>query len=90
VAKMPDGPFCVGFAAETEKLAVNAKEKRARKQIPLLAANLAQHAIGSDENEIVLYDDAGEHPLGRGSKIEQARKLVGHVAAMLGRGKRAA
>jgi phosphopantothenoylcysteine decarboxylase/phosphopantothenate--cysteine ligase len=90
VAKMPNAPFCVGFAAETEKLEANAKEKRARKQIPLLAANLAQHAIGSDENEIVLYDDAGEHPLGRGSKIEQARKLVGHMASMLGQGKRRA
>jgi phosphopantothenoylcysteine decarboxylase/phosphopantothenate--cysteine ligase len=90
VAKMANAPFCVGFAAETEKLAANAKEKRARKQIPLLAANLAQQAIGSDENEIVLYDDAGEHPLGRGSKIEQARKLVGHVASMLGQGKRRA
>jgi phosphopantothenoylcysteine decarboxylase/phosphopantothenate--cysteine ligase len=90
VARLPNAPFCVGFAAETEKLEANAKEKRARKQIPLLAANLAQHAIGSDENEIVLYDDAGEHPLGRGSKIEQARKLVGHMASMLGQGKRRA
>ena len=90
VAKLPDAPFCVGFAAETEKLAANAKEKRARKKIPLLAANLAQHALGADDNEIVLYDDAGEHPLGRGSKLEQARKLVGHVALLLKRGKRPA
>ncbi len=90
VARLPDAPFCVGFAAETEKLAANAKEKRARKKIPLLAANLAQDALGADDNEIVLYDDAGEHPLGRGSKLEQARKLVGHVASMLGQGKRRA
>ncbi len=90
VAKLPSPPFCVGFAAETEKLAAHAKEKRARKKIPLLAANLAQQALGADDNEIVLYDDAGEHPLGRGSKLEQARKLVGHVAAMLKRGKRSA
>lgn len=88
VAKLPNAPFCVGFAAETEKLASNAKEKRARKKIPLLAANLAQQALGADDNEIVLYDDAGEHPLGRGSKIDQARKLVGHVATMLGSAKR--
>ncbi len=89
VASQPNAPFCVGFAAETEKLAANAKEKRARKKIPLLAANLAQNALGADDNEIVLYDDAGEHPLGRGSKIDQARKLVRHVASMLGRAKRA-
>jgi phosphopantothenoylcysteine decarboxylase/phosphopantothenate--cysteine ligase len=90
VAGLPKGPFCVGFAAETEKLAANAKEKRARKKIPLLAANLAQHALGADDNEITLYDDAGEHPLGRGSKLEQARKLIAHAAAMLQRGKRPA
>lgn len=90
VAGLPNPPFCVGFAAETEKLAAHAKEKRARKKIPLLAGNLAQQALGADDNEIVLYDDAGEHPLGRGSKVEQARKLVGHVASMLGREKRKA
>ena len=87
VANLPKGPFCVGFAAETQKLAANAKEKRARKKIPLLAANLAQQALGADDNEITLYDDAGEHPLGRGSKLAQARKLVAHLASMLQRGK---
>ena len=90
VAGLPKGPFCVGFAAETEKLAANAREKRARKKIPLLAANLAQQALGADDNEITLYDDAGEHPLGRGSKLEQARKLIAHAASMLERGKRPA
>jgi phosphopantothenoylcysteine decarboxylase/phosphopantothenate--cysteine ligase len=90
VAKLPKPPFCVGFAAETEKLAANAKEKRARKKIPLLAANLAQTALGADDNEITLFDDAGEHPLGRGSKLEQARKLIAHVAGLLPRGTRAA
>jgi phosphopantothenoylcysteine decarboxylase / phosphopantothenate---cysteine ligase len=90
VAKLPNGPFCVGFAAETENLAKNAAEKRARKKIPLLAANLAQSALGADDNEITLFDDAGEHALGRGSKLDQARKLIGHVAAMLPKGKHSA
>ncbi|MEO8203388.1 MAG: bifunctional phosphopantothenoylcysteine decarboxylase/phosphopantothenate--cysteine ligase CoaBC [Betaproteobacteria bacterium] len=89
VAGLPDAPFCVGFAAETEKLSAHAKEKRARKKIPLLAANLAQQALGADDNEIVLFDDAGEHPMGRGPKLEQARKLVGHIATMLTARKRA-
>ena len=87
VAALPKPPFCVGFAAESEKLAQHAQEKRARKQVPLIAANLAQDAIGSDENSIVLYDARGEHPLGRGPKIELARKLVEHVAGMLPAGK---
>jgi phosphopantothenoylcysteine decarboxylase/phosphopantothenate--cysteine ligase len=88
VANLPKPPFCVGFAAETEKLAAHAMQKRAKKNIPLLAANLAQHAFGADDNDITLFDAKGEHLLGRGSKLEQARKLVAHMAAMLPRGKR--
>jgi phosphopantothenoylcysteine decarboxylase/phosphopantothenate--cysteine ligase len=83
VAGQPKPPFCVGFAAESEKLAQHAKEKRRKKRIPLLAANLAQEALGADENSITLYDDRGEHKLGRGPKLQLARKLVEHVAGML-------
>ena len=83
VAAMKNGPFCVGFAAESENLAQHARDKRSRKNVPLLAANLAQEALGGDENAITLYDEHGEHPLGRGSKLELARKLVAHVAGML-------
>jgi phosphopantothenoylcysteine decarboxylase/phosphopantothenate--cysteine ligase len=89
VAALKNPPFCVGFAAESEKLAEHARVKRAKKKIPLLAANLAQQALGAEDNEITLFDDAGEHALGRGPKLELARKLVAHVAAMLAGAKRA-
>lgn len=83
VAALPRPPFCVGFAAESEKLSQHAAEKRLKKKLPLIAANLAQDALGREENSIVLLDDRGEHPLGRGPKIELARKLVDHVAGMI-------
>ena len=83
VAARKNAPFCVGFAAESENLGVHAREKRVRKKVPLLAANLAQEALGSDDNALTLFDDRGEHPLGRGPKIELARKLVAHVAALM-------
>jgi phosphopantothenoylcysteine decarboxylase/phosphopantothenate--cysteine ligase len=83
VAAMKKPPFCVGFAAETEKMSAYAKEKRAKKGVPLIAANLAGEAIGSDQNALTLFDENGEHPLGRGAKLELARKLVAHVAGML-------
>jgi phosphopantothenoylcysteine decarboxylase/phosphopantothenate--cysteine ligase len=83
VAAMKHGPFCVGFAAESEDLARNAAEKRAKKKVPLIAANIAQGAIGADENAIKLYDERGEHDLGRGHKLELARKLVAHLASAL-------
>ena len=83
VAGQKDAPFCVGFAAESEKLAEHARAKRAKKAVPLLAANLAQHALGADDNDITLFDARGEHALGRASKLELARRLVAHVAGML-------
>jgi phosphopantothenoylcysteine decarboxylase / phosphopantothenate---cysteine ligase len=83
VARMKDAPFCVGFAAESEDLERNAAEKRAQKGIPLLAANLAQQAVGADDNAIKLFDERGEHDLGRGPKLELARKLVAHIAGVL-------
>jgi phosphopantothenoylcysteine decarboxylase/phosphopantothenate--cysteine ligase len=83
VAAMKNAPFCVGFAAESEDLERNAMAKRERKKIPLLAANLAQDALGADENRIKLYDERGAHDLGRAPKLELARRLVAHVAAML-------
>ena len=83
VAALPKPPFCVGFAAESEQLERHAREKRAKKKLPLLAANLAQDALGRDDSAITLFDDRGEHPLGRAPKLELARKLVAHVAGML-------
>ncbi|MDD4911308.1 MAG: bifunctional phosphopantothenoylcysteine decarboxylase/phosphopantothenate--cysteine ligase CoaBC [Sideroxydans sp.] len=82
VGALPNAPFCVGFAAESEKLREHATEKRKNKNIPLLAANLAQNAIGSDDNELVLFDDAGEHLLPRANKLTLARALLQHTAAL--------
>jgi phosphopantothenoylcysteine decarboxylase/phosphopantothenate--cysteine ligase len=82
VAALPNPPFCVGFAAESEKLAEYAEAKRKRKKLPLLAANLAQHAIGADDNEITLFDDDGAHPLERAPKDVVARQLVAHIATL--------
>ena len=83
VASLPRPPFCVGFAAESEKLAQYASEKRLKKRVPLMAANLAQEALGADVNAITLYDERGEHALGRGPKLELARKLIVHIAGLL-------
>jgi phosphopantothenoylcysteine decarboxylase/phosphopantothenate--cysteine ligase len=80
VAALPKPPFCVGFAAESEKLHEYAEAKRRRKKLPLLAANLAQHAIGADDNELTLFDDRGAHPLARAPKQALARQLVAHIA----------
>ena len=85
VAALPGGPYCVGFAAETENLNEYAQAKRVRKNIPLLAANLAQHAFGRDDNELTLFHEQGETRLPRASKLEIARALVREIASRLPR-----
>lgn len=87
VASQPNPPFCIGFAAESEKLQQHADEKRKKKNIPLLAANLAQHAIGSDDNELILFDDAGQHLLPRADKTTQAHALLRHAASLYQKGR---
>ncbi len=86
VASLPNPPFCVGFAAESEKLREHAEAKRRAKRIPLLAANLAQAAIGADENELILFDEAGEHLLPRADKLTLARQLMQHVLTLYRQG----
>ncbi|MFZ2523829.1 MAG: bifunctional phosphopantothenoylcysteine decarboxylase/phosphopantothenate--cysteine ligase CoaBC [Candidatus Ferrigenium altingense] len=80
VAGLPKPPFCVGFAAESENLAEYAEQKRRVKNVPLLVGNLAQQAIGSDDNELVLFDDSGSHVLPRADKLTLARLLMQHIA----------
>ena len=83
VAARPGAPFCVGFAAESHDVLRHAEEKRRRKKLPLLIANRAQDALGSDDNEVTLLDDAGAHPLPRMDKLALARRLVGEIARRL-------
>ncbi len=83
VAALPNPPFCVGFAAESENLLQNAEQKRRNKKLPLLAANLIQDGFGGDDNELTLLDDAGAHPLLRASKLELARQLLQHLSKQL-------
>ena len=83
VAALPDAPFCVGFAAETERLAEHAEAKRLKKRLPLLVGNLAQDTLGQDAAELVLFDDRGQHALPRADKRVQARHLISHITNLL-------
>ena len=83
VASLPNAPFCVGFAAETEHLLEYAEAKRQLKKLPLIVANLAGEALGRDENSVTLLDKNGAHSLARAPKTEVAKLLLTHVAGML-------
>ena len=88
VAAQPKAPFTVGFAAESQKLTEFADAKRRRKKVALMVANLAQHAIGADDNEVTLLDDGGLHQLSRAAKTEVARQIVAHIATLVTRRKK--
>ena len=83
VASLPNAPFCVGFAAESEHLLEYAETKRKAKKLPLIVANLATSAMGSDENQVTLLDNDGIHPLANAPKLDVARAILKHVATML-------
>ncbi len=84
VAALKNGPFCVGFAAESHNLEAYAQAKRQKKKVPLIVGNLIQDGFGGDDNRLVLVDDHGVHPLAPASKVALARQLIEHIAHLTG------
>ncbi len=88
VAGRPKPPFCVGFAAESRNLDAYADAKRRRKKVDMIVANLAQDAIGSDENEVTVLDDRGKQRFERAPKDAVARQLIAHIAQLYAKKKK--
>jgi phosphopantothenoylcysteine decarboxylase/phosphopantothenate--cysteine ligase len=89
VAALPNPPYCVGFAAETDdaqgdqrdQALINlAAAKRIRKGVPLLVANFGPDTFGLDDNALVLVDQAGSFAIPRAPKDALARTLVAEIA----------
>jgi phosphopantothenoylcysteine decarboxylase / phosphopantothenate---cysteine ligase len=83
VASLPNAPFCVGFAAESEHLIEYATAKRKAKKLPLIVANDVTSAMGSDDNSVTLIDDAGAHALPKADKKTVAHGILKHIFTML-------
>ena len=69
----------VGFAAETQDLAKNAKAKLDRKGCDWIVANdvsLGTTTFGGQDNQVSIFDKTGETPLPRMDKSEVAQALV--------------
>ncbi len=74
IAAASPRPFIVAFAAETESLEANAREKLLRKKADLIVANdVGDSSIGfdSDQNEVLVLSRDGQT-----MKIEKAPKFV--------------
>jgi phosphopantothenoylcysteine decarboxylase/phosphopantothenate--cysteine ligase len=90
---LPDGLFCVGFAAESQDLLANAQAKRIRKGVPLLVGNIGPATFGQDDNALILVDAKMVKELPergkKASKRELAKQLVAEIARRLGLGQSA-
>ena len=83
VARLPKAPYCVGFAAESRDLVRHARDKLARKGVPLIVANIGPATFGADDNALTLVDAAGERELPRADKLTLARQLVAEIATRM-------
>ncbi len=83
VASLPNAPFCVGFAAETQDLIKLAEAKRQAKNLPLLVANLVSESMGHDEASVTLLDNNGTHTLPRANKTALASEILMHISRLI-------
>ena len=76
----------VGFAAETENLVVNAKEKRLRKGCDWIVANDVTRAtgiMGGTNNTVTVIDEHGAEAWADMPKTDVARRLAQRIAGAL-------
>ncbi len=86
VAALPEGPFTVGFAAETEDLERHARGKLEAKNLDLIAANQVggrQSAFNADDNALEVYWPGGAASIERAAKTQVARRLLELIAQRL-------
>jgi phosphopantothenoylcysteine decarboxylase/phosphopantothenate--cysteine ligase len=77
----------VGFAAETDRVAENARHKLAAKGADIIVANdVTQQGAGfdADTNIVTIYlRDGREIPLPKMTKFDVANRILDHVAELL-------
>ncbi|GLX82148.1 bifunctional phosphopantothenoylcysteine decarboxylase/phosphopantothenate--cysteine ligase CoaBC [Thalassotalea eurytherma] len=79
VAKLASKPFTVGFAAETQDVATYAKDKLARKNLDMIAANDVSaegQGFNSDNNALSVFTSTEQFDISLASKGQVAEQLV--------------
>ena len=82
VAALANAPYCVGFAAETEKVVEHARQKLVRKDVDVIAANNVageDGAFGNDNNALVLVHASGEIEIPVSDKYAVATAMLQHI-----------
>ncbi len=87
VASLESPPYILGFAAETQELAKNAKSKLESKRLDMIAANRVDRSdIGfeSEYNALTVIWPGGQRSLSKATKSELARQLIELLAQHYG------
>jgi phosphopantothenoylcysteine decarboxylase / phosphopantothenate---cysteine ligase len=89
VASLPDRPFVVGFAAETESVEQHARGKLMKKNLDMIAANEVGHdkAFDCENNALLVLWRNARRELGNAPKVTLARQLVALIAESYAAGK---
>nr|VFK38226.1 MAG: phosphopantothenoylcysteine decarboxylase / phosphopantothenate--cysteine ligase [Candidatus Kentron sp. TC] len=83
VTSRPNPPFAVGFAAETDDLEYNARQKFKKKSLDMIAANrvgVPGSGFDSDENALHVYWEDGSAEIPTASKWRVAHALLSIIA----------
>ena len=83
VCKLNDKPICIGFAAETENLIFNAKQKLKNKKCDAIILNdISNSEIGlkSDENEVHFISEKNSEKIDKNSKQIIAEIIINKIA----------
>ena len=76
-------PYCVGFAAETHDLEKHAEEKRIKKNIPMLLANLGPDTFGLNDNQLLIVEEKGSTKTNKLNKIALSREIIQLVSTKI-------
>ena len=83
VAQLEEKPFVVGFAAETNDIVSNGKDKLKRKGLDMLFANNATETFSSDSIVVTALTEISETELKAGNKNVVARHMLQLIATAL-------
>lgn len=86
VASLPNKPFTVGFAAETQDVEQYAKAKLKRKNLDLICANnvaVEGQGFNSDSNALTLFTANSKIVLPLATKTDLAQRLIKEIQILL-------
>ena len=69
----------VGFAAESENLIKNARNKLVSKNLDIIVGNEIKHSMGKTRAKMVIIDQYEERYLPEAEKEEQSRIILEHI-----------